>query len=224
MQANSRQVSSNQPHLHPKLAAVVRRHLATPYRRPSRSTQHAAYEASERKLRAHGRWCWIPFAAPATVPHAWHSAIPTIWCWASTNPLNGWPDTRTVAAGIYLLLQADCEDIWQLLVRDRLVAAAALPALPQPLAQSQTPATPRSRTRQLSAAAAAGWRYELRSNWQLYVEEFGLAMHLAGCRGQHCNGRRRAGPDPVRTKVPRQRSSLMAVLRRCVRRTVTATA
>ncbi len=28
-----------------------------------------------------------------------------------------------------------------------------------------------------------GGRVELRSNWQLYVEEFGMAMHLAGRRG-----------------------------------------
>ena len=34
----------------------------------------------------------------------------------------------------------------------------------------------------LGAAASPG-RLELRSNWQLYVEEFGLAMHLAGCPG-----------------------------------------
>ena len=35
----------------------------------------------------------------------------------------------------------------------------------------------------VSAAVAAGRQLELRSNWQLYVEEFGLAMHLAGLRG-----------------------------------------
>ena len=28
-----------------------------------------------------------------------------------------------------------------------------------------------------------GGKLELRSNWQLYVEEFGCAMHLAGQRG-----------------------------------------
>jgi hypothetical protein len=29
-----------------------------------------------------------------------------------------------------------------------------------------------------------GGRVELRSNWQLYVEEFGLALHLAGYPGR----------------------------------------
>jgi tRNA G46 methylase TrmB len=59
---------------------------------------------------------------------------------------------------------------------------------------------------QLAAGQADGaspgetGQIEVRSNWQLYVEEFGLAMHLSGVRGSIA----RVTPDPPLTLFERK--------------------
>jgi len=90
----------------------------------------------------------------------------------------------------YLLLRADCEALWQLLGREQIGVDHHYMLYPNPW-----PKAKHLQRRvhgsagfywlvQLAANAAVGeGRIELRSNWQTYVEEFGIAMHLAGCRG-----------------------------------------
>jgi tRNA (guanine-N7-)-methyltransferase len=85
--------------------------------------------------------------------------------------------------GNYLLLRANCEDIWQLLLRNgqRLDHHYLLYPNPWPKGKHLQ--------RRVHGHASFPWllqlggSLELRSNWQLYVEEFGLAMHIAGRRG-----------------------------------------
>ena len=96
-------------------------------------------------------------------------------------------------AGQYLLLQAECEDLWRLL-SERAIGVDhhyLLYPNPWPKAKHLQRRVHGSAgfywLRQLAAATrpteAAPGHIELRSNWQIYVEEFGVAMHLAGFPG-----------------------------------------
>ena len=103
----------------------------------------------------------------------------------------------------YLLLQADCEDIWQLLVQEQQAVDYHYLLYPNPWPKAKHlqrrvhghgsfPWLLQLGNRASPGRASPG-RIELRSNWQVYVEEFGLAMHLAGYRGRVT--RVPAGPD-----------------------------
>jgi tRNA G46 methylase TrmB len=84
----------------------------------------------------------------------------------------------------YLLLQADCEDIWQLLVRDGLCADFHYILYPNPWPKAGQLQRRVHGHASFPLLLQLGGVLELRSNWQLYVEEFGCAMHLAGQRGR----------------------------------------
>ena len=87
------------------------------------------------------------------------------------------------SGGDYLLLRAECEPFWLQMVAAGLAVEHHYLLYPNPWPKSVQlkrrvhghPAFP--------LLLALGGSLELRSNWQLYVEEFGLAVQLAGGRG-----------------------------------------
>ena len=99
------------------------------------------------------------------------------------------------SSGNYLLLQADCEDIWQLLVRDKLLPQRHYLLYPNPWPKAKHLQRRVHGHGSFPLLLQLGGAITLRSNWQLYVEEFGLAMHLAGCRGSISM----VGADPALT-------------------------
>ena len=83
----------------------------------------------------------------------------------------------------YLLLRAQAEDIWQLLLRDNYRPVQHYLLYPNPWPKGKHLQRRIHGHPGFAWLLALGGQIELRSNWQLYVEEFGLAMHLAGRRG-----------------------------------------
>ena len=83
----------------------------------------------------------------------------------------------------YLLLRANAEDIWQLLLREKTRVAHHYLLYPNPWPKSK------HLQRRVHGHGSFRWLLQLggsgegRSNWPLYIEEFGVAMHLAGRRG-----------------------------------------
>lgn len=184
MQANSRPVSSNQPHLHPKLAVVVRRHLQSTHRIEIAAHNLQAYEALTSALRRQPRplvldsFCGTGHSTAALA--ARHPGHLVVGIDKSARRLARHPGG---GSDNYLLLRADCEDIWTLLVRDGLRIDYHYLLYPNPW-----PKAGQLRRRIHGHASfplllQLGGLLELRSNWQIYVEEFGCAMHLAGHRG-----------------------------------------
>lgn len=188
MHADSRQVSSNQQHLHPRLAALVYRHLRHTDRRPVAAHNVASYELLCRELSRRPRplvldsFCGTGHSTALLARR--HPGHLVVGIDKSAQRLARHPREPE---GNYLLLRADCEDIWRLLVRDARAVAHHYLLYPNPWPKASHiqrrvhghPAFPLL----LQLAGRAGGRVELRSNWQLYVEEFGVAMHLAGCPG-----------------------------------------
>jgi len=184
LQADSKPVSSNQQHLHPNLSALVRRHLSTESRKPVAQHNLQAFEALRLKLQEHPRplvldsFCGTGHSTMTlALQHPDHLVVGVD---KSAHRLEKHPQTE---ASNYLLLQAECEDIWQLLLNEDLSPDHHYLFYPNPW--------PKSRHLQRRIHGSASFRdllnlggtVELRSNWQLYVEEFAVAMHLGGRRG-----------------------------------------
>jgi len=182
--SHSRSVSSKQGNTHPKLPALLRRHLAHEYQRPVADHSRTAFTELLDALDKHPRplildsFCGTgQSTATLAQRHPEHLVVGVD---KSAHRL-----ARHVSsmADNYVLLQADCEDIWQLLLQKKLHIEWHYLLYPNPWPKK------RHLQRRIHGSAAfarllkLGGKIELRSNWQLYVEEFGLAMYLAGHYG-----------------------------------------
>ena len=183
MHIDSRRVSSNQLHTHTRLPSLLQRHLKHKHRRPVAEHSRTAFGMLQAALERQAR----PLVLDSFCGTGLSTAILA----------RRYPDHLVVGVDKsahrlarheqntcenYLLLQADCEDIWQLLIEAGIPVQHHYLLYPNPWPKS------RHLQRRIHGSATFPWllrlggRIELRSNWQLYVEEFGLAMHLAG----HC--------------------------------------
>jgi tRNA G46 methylase TrmB len=182
--ANSRHITSNQRGVHPGLGTVVRRHLDTAHRRPVSPHGELAFGQLLQRLGEAARplvldsFCGTGHStAHLARRHPDHLVVGID---RSAHRLGKHPAEQS---GNYLLLQADCEDIWQLLLRQGLTLDYHYLLYPNPWPKA------RHLQRRVHGHASFPWllhlggRVELRSNWQVYVEEFGVAMHLAGATG-----------------------------------------
>lgn len=180
---NSRAVSSNQAGIHPKLATSVERHLATRFLRPPAAHSQQAFAALAGELAKRPRplvldsFCGTGMStALLAARHPGHLVVGVD---QSAHRLA----RHNRAAGNYLLLQADCEDIWQLLLSHGFTVDYHYLLYPNPWPKAK------HLRRRIHGHASFPWllqlggAIELRSNWQLYVEEFGLAMHIVGRLG-----------------------------------------
>ena len=193
MHSPSRRPSSNQSQLHPKLAATVRRHLAACPRKPVAPYNVAAFELLLAELAARPRPLVLDSFCGSGHSTAWlarrHPGHLVVGIDKSAHRLARHPHAP---AGQYLLLQAECEDLWRLLSErdigvddDYLLYPNPWPkakhlhagcmAVPAFTGCDSWPPPP--------ARGSRTGHIELRSTWRIYVEEFGVAMHLAGFPG-----------------------------------------
>ena len=184
MQADSRPVTSNQQHIHPRLATLVRRYLATRHRKPVSGHNRQSFERLLEQLAQTPRplvldsFCGAGHSTAVLAQR--HPDHLVVGIDKSSHRLAKHPKH---AKKRYLLLQAECEDIWRLLLEEGIIPDYHYLLYPNPWPkaghlQRRVHGNPAFRS-----LLELGGRVELRSNWQLYVEEFGVAMHLAGQRG-----------------------------------------
>ncbi len=180
----SRPISSNQQHVHPQLARVVSRHLGSSFRRPVARHSEVAYIPLAERIATDGRplvldsFCGTGRSTALLAER--HPDCLVVGVDQSAHRLQKHVDGP---AKNYLLLRAQAEDIWQLLLRDGCRLRQHYLLYPNPWPKSK------HLQRRVHGHGSFDWllrlggNIELRSNWQLYVEEFGVAMHLAGHRG-----------------------------------------
>ena len=194
MHAQSRQPTSNQQQLHPRLADTVRRHLQHRPRKPVAQHTVAALELLLAELARRPRpivldsFCGSGHSTVALARrHPDHLVVGVDKSAARLGRHPPGPEDN------YLLLRAECETLWQLLATRGIGVHHHYLLYPNPWPKA---AHLQRRVHgsagfywlaQLAASPAAQQtspgRIELRSNWQTYVEEFGVAMHLAGHPG-----------------------------------------
>lgn len=183
MHINSRRVSSNQAHTNTRLPHIVRRHLAHRHQKPVAEHSRTAFDRLSEALQARPRplvldsFCGTGRStAQLAQRHPDHLVV------GVDKSAHRLAKHVKNASDNYMLLQADCEDIWQLLLGAQMTVDYHYLLYPNPWPKS------RHLQRRVHGSAAFPWllelggRIELRSNWRIYVEEFGLAMHLAN----HC--------------------------------------
>ena len=185
MHIDSRRVSSNQTQTNTRLPHIVRRHLTHRHRKPAAEHNRAAFDRLLADLQANPRplvldsFCGTGRSTALLAQR--HPDHLVVGVDKSAHRL-----AKHVEHGSdnYLLLQADCEDIWQLLLGAEISPDYHYLLYPNPWPKS------RHLQRRVHGSAAFSWllelggRIELRSNWRIYVEEFDLAMQLANHYGR----------------------------------------
>lgn len=185
---NSKWVTSNQQGPHEKLPELVRRHLANPSRKPF--SQHTL----------------LAFAQAQDWLNGWQGPLILDSCCGvgeSTAHLAAlYPQARIIGvdksalrtakhdahyagnADNYLVLRADLNDFWRLAHQAGWKLDRHFLLYPNPW-----PKSVHIQRRWHGSAAFAdllklGGQLTLRSNWQLYVDEFALALSVAGIRAR----------------------------------------
>jgi len=164
---------------------VVRRHLHTADRSPVAAHGEAAYRTLTRELDAKPRplvldsFCGTGHSTAALARR--HPDHLVVGVDKSARRLS-----KHAASGEnnYLLLHAGCEDIWRLLARDSLRVDFHYLLYPNPWPKASHLQRRVHGHPGFPDLLRLGGELELRSNWQVYVEEFGCAMHIAGQRGR----------------------------------------
>ena len=188
MFANSTPVYSTQEGLHPDLCHHVRRALANDWQRPMAEHTRTAFDAARRFYQAHGGPLILDAGCGTgrstrqlarDYPHACVLGIDRSADRLSrdySRELGAFPDNA-------LLVRADLVDFWRLahLAGWRPIRHCIFYPNPYPKASQLKkrwhahPVFP--------VLLALGGVLELRSNWQIYVEEFALAVALATGQG-----------------------------------------
>jgi tRNA (guanine-N7-)-methyltransferase len=182
VQGNSRSVTSNQPHVHQRLAAMVQRHVHSPSLRP---------------VAEHSRQSFAPLLqrcpAQPIILDSFCGTGQSSTMLAQANPGSLVVGVDQSAARLsrctsperdnLLLLQADCEDVWRLLLENKIDVAAHFLLYPNPWPKSKHLQRRVHGSAALPLLLQMGGKIELRSNWQIYVEEFALALQLCGHPG-----------------------------------------
>lgn len=179
---NSRPVISNQRSLHPGLATTVRRHLHSTWRKPAQAADAMALETLANTLRSHAgpivldSFCGTGQSS-ALLAQRYPQAL-VIGVDKSAQRLA--KHQRSDSGADYLLLQAHCEAVWRLLAAEGRTLLAHYLLYPNPWPKASQLSRRIHGHPAFPLLMQLGGTLELRSNWQIYVEEFGVALHLAG--------------------------------------------
>jgi tRNA (guanine-N7-)-methyltransferase len=177
----SQPVASNQQFCHPRLGTLVSKHLTSAHRRPPaphtlRAFNHSCDVLDQRDTPlVFDSFCGTGMSTAALAER--HEDCTVIGIDKSAHRLG-----RHVPAPTdnYLLVQADCGDFWRLAVAAGWHTQRHYLLYPNPWPKSGQLKRRVHGSADLAALLALGGEVELRSNWQIYAEEFGVALALAG--------------------------------------------
>ena len=181
MYANSSAVQTNQPFCHPDLARIVARHLGSSSQRPLAPHTRAAFEAIADQVKAHAgpiildSFCGTGMSSvQLALQNSEHLVIGID---QSEHRLRR---NETELPPNCLLVRADCGDFWRQALAAQWSISQHFLLYPNPWPKkSQLKRRVHGRP-EFATLLALGGHVELRSNWQIYVEEFGMALMIAG--------------------------------------------
>lgn len=189
MQANSRRIESNQIGPHERLRETVEKHLAKPFLKPIADHTRIVFDAIASQMSICRRpilfdaCCGVgdsSRALAATHPEHWVIGIDK-----SENRL------RRERAGDdpenLILARADLNDFYRLAVEAGWQFDKHYILYPNPWPKAVHLGRRWHGAPVFPAIVELGGRLELRSNWQLYLEEFAIALRVAGKSAQLCS-------------------------------------
>lgn len=178
-------VQSDQQAPHPDLEALVTKHCTTLWRKPAPVHTREAFDYAKAWLAERGNPPLILDSFCGTGMSTRH--LSEQYGGAAVIGLDKSAHRLTKHANPsdqYLLLRAECEPFWQLLEANHIKLAHHYLLYPNPWPKSSHlkrrvhghPAFP--------VLARLGGTLEMRSNWQVYAQEFALACELIGFKGK----------------------------------------
>lgn len=180
MSAATRQVNSRQQAPHPELDAIVRRHLDSEWRRPIAPHTVLAFESIRDFVSADGELvldscCGTGDSTRALAQRFREARVLGVDKSAARL-------SRHTAGRLdnYRLLRADVNDLWRLLVAEGVAVTRHFLLYPNPYPK---PGQFRKRWHGSPAFRSllqVGGSLEVRSNWRVYVDEFAMALAVAG--------------------------------------------
>tara|TARA_R110000868_G_scaffold179802_2_gene420047 strand:+ start:58229 stop:58909 length:681 start_codon:yes stop_codon:yes gene_type:complete len=215
--SNAKAVISNQTGPHQQLPQLVARHLASPFRKPYPAFSVQAFEEANNWQQRFKRpiifdsYCGVGESTVALAKL--HPEASVIGLDKSLHRLNK-HDEHYRASGVdnYYLLRADIDDFWRLAVAAQWQLSHHYLLYPNPWPKSAHIKRRCHGSPLFRSLLALGGRIELRSNWPIYVEEFALALSLAG----HPAQAQAFNPEPVMTPFERKYLAAQQTLYRCV--------
>lgn len=184
MQNPSRPVTSSQRFVHPGLVRQVLRQRASGWRKPAQSVDAPALERLDAALAVHrgalvlDSFCGTGHSS-AALARSYPQAL-VIGVDKSAHRLKRGPEQSGELPANCLLLQAHCEAIWRHLAQGGRKLTAHYLLYPNPWPKAAQLSRRVHGHPAFGQMLALGGIIELRSNWQVYVEEFGVALHLHG--------------------------------------------
>lgn len=183
--ANSRSISSNQQGLNEKLEEVVRKHLSSEFKKPIAAHTQTAFDEVNKKVQQ--------FAGPIILDSCCGVGEST------ANLARKHPDALVIGIdksahriekhdveykqtenGQYLLVRADLNDFWRLVVEHQWQVTHHYLLYPNPWPKAKHLGRRWHGAPVFPYIVKIGGQLEVRSNWQTYVDEFAFALGLAG--------------------------------------------
>lgn len=188
MRATSKLIISSQSTIHQNLEATVRKHLASDFKKPYADHNLAAFENAFTAIQQHNgpiifdSFCGVG-ESTATLASAHPDAL-LIGIDKSLHRLNKHQQHYQSSSDNYLLVRADVDDFWRLATDNNIRLSHHYLLYPNPWPK---PAQLKLRIHGsplFKSLLSLGGHLELRSNWQIYCEEFQTSLELAGRTAQ----------------------------------------
>lgn len=180
----SRPVSSKQARTHPRLPSLLHKHLTSQYREPVADYNLLALETVVQRIQVEARplildsFCGTGHSTAQLAGRYPGHLVVGIDKSASRLARHAGGSSAN-----YLMLQGDCEPLWMLLAQVGLRVQRHYLLYPNPWPKPKHLGRRVHGHPGFASLLRLGGIVEVRSNWQLYVEEFGLATQLAGYPG-----------------------------------------
>ncbi|MFY8352142.1 tRNA (guanine(46)-N(7))-methyltransferase TrmB [Pseudoalteromonas sp. SSM20] len=183
--ANSRSISSNQQGLNEKLEEVVRKHLSTEFKKPIAAHTQAAFDEVNEKVKSFNGpiildSCCGVGESTANLARKHPEAL-VIGIDKSAHRLEKHDvEYKQTENGQYLLVRADLNDFWRLVVEHQWQVTHHYLLYPNPWPKAKHLGRRWHGAPVFPYIVKIGGQLEVRSNWQTYVDEFAFALGLAG--------------------------------------------
>ncbi len=187
MHGNSRIVTSNQPGPHEKIPELVKKYLSAPFKKPISEHTRSAFEEAQKWLGAdffEGEYqlildsCCGVGESTQRIAKLYPSAkvIGIDKSQARTDK----QDKVLALPDNAIILRADVIDFWRLAVDANWQLFAHFLLFPNPYPKSTHVQRRWHASPSFSDILRLGGQLEVRSNWPLYIEEFAIALEVAG--------------------------------------------
>jgi tRNA G46 methylase TrmB len=188
VQQSSREISTNQTGIHPSLYKVVTRQLANPSQKPFSEHTQKAFDMVVDWL---GDWqgelildscCGVGESTAKIALSQPNARVIGVDKSALRTDKH---QSYAVDANNYLVVRADLNDFLRLLVAANITLTKHYLLYPNPYPKSAHLQRRWYATSALVDIIKLGGKLEVRSNWQLYIEEFSAALKVAQINSEH---------------------------------------